>query len=85
MSGSMAWAAQSGAARLSFRCRVGDHRLSVALVRAPRMGSSFEQCVNIGRHELARSPIAATRSLGLGDTGRAVTLAPNCPDCSGFA
>src|ERR1700731_4552477 len=49
MSGCMAWAAQSGAGRLRFRCRVAVHRLSVALVRAPRMGSSFEQCVDIGR------------------------------------
>src|ERR1700736_6709524 len=48
-SGCMAWAAQSGAARLRFRCPVAVHRLSVALVRAPRMGSSFEQCVDIGR------------------------------------
>src|ERR1700724_461778 len=49
MSGCMAWAAQSGAGRLRFRCRVAVRRLSVALVRAPRMGSSFEQGVNIGR------------------------------------
>src|SRR6266436_462823 len=49
MSGCMAWAAQSGAGRLRFRCRIAVHRLSVALVRAPRMGSSFEQCVDIGR------------------------------------
>src|SRR4030088_2949015 len=49
MSGCMAWAAQSGAGRLRFRCRVAVHRLSVALVRAPGMGSSFEQCVDIGR------------------------------------
>src|SRR5258705_5393863 len=49
MSGCMAWAAQSGAGRLRFRYRVAVHRLSVALVRAPRMGSSFEQCVDIGR------------------------------------
>src|SRR3979490_1145478 len=49
MSGCMAWAAQSGAARRRFRCRVAVHRLSVALVRAPRMASSFEQCVDIGR------------------------------------
>src|ERR1700681_2325704 len=48
MSGCMAWAAQSGAGRLRFRCRV-VHRLSVALVRAPRIRSSFEQCVDIGR------------------------------------
>src|SRR5438445_9074070 len=41
MSGCMAWAAPSGAGRLRFRC--------VAVVRAPRMGSSFEQCVDIGR------------------------------------
>src|SRR6202521_1666730 len=32
-----------------FRCRVAIHRLSAALVRVPRMGSSFEQCVDIGR------------------------------------
>src|ERR1700681_610481 len=49
MSGCIAWAAQSGAGRLRFRCRAAVHRLSVALVRAPRMGSSFEQCVDIGR------------------------------------
>src|ERR1700720_3799989 len=49
MSGSIAWAAQSGAGRVRFRCRVAIHRLSVALVRASRMGSSFEQCVDIGR------------------------------------
>src|ERR1700686_3887097 len=49
MSGCMAWAAQSGARRLRFRCRVAVHRLSVALVRVPRTGSSFEQCVDIGR------------------------------------
>src|SRR6267378_3411375 len=49
MSGCMAWAAQSGAGRLRFRCRVSVHRLSVALMRAPRMDSSFEQCVDIGR------------------------------------
>src|SRR5258705_9490664 len=49
MSGCMASAAQSGAGRLRFRCRVVIHRLSVALVQAPRMGSSFEQCVDIGR------------------------------------
>src|SRR6202011_3120653 len=45
----MAWAAPSCAGRLGFRCRVAVHRLSVALVRAPRMDSSFEQCVDIGR------------------------------------
>ena len=45
----MAWAAQSGAGRPKFRCRVAVHRLSVVLVRAPRIGSSFEQCVDIGR------------------------------------
>src|ERR1700738_968157 len=49
MSACLAWAAQSGAGRLRFRCRVAVHRLSVALVRALRMGSSFEQCVDIGR------------------------------------
>src|SRR6267154_373788 len=49
MSGCMARAAQSGAGRLRFRCRVAVHRLSVALVRVLRMGSSFEQCVDIGR------------------------------------
>ena len=49
MSGCMAWAAQSGAGRPRFRCRVVVHRLSLALVRAPRMDSSFEQCVDIGR------------------------------------
>src|SRR5260370_29706628 len=49
MSGCAAWAAQSGAGRLRFRCRVAVHRLSVALVRAPRMGSSCEQCVDMGR------------------------------------
>ncbi len=49
MSGCMAWAAQSGAGRLRFRCRVAVHRLSVPLVRAPRMGSSLEQRVDIGR------------------------------------
>src|SRR5712664_783573 len=49
MCGCMAWAAQSGAGRQSFRCRVAIHRLSVALVQAPSMGSSFEQCVDIGR------------------------------------
>src|SRR6202166_534917 len=49
MSGCMARAAPNRAGRLRFRCRVAVHRLSVALVRAPRMGSSFEQCVNIGR------------------------------------
>src|SRR6266478_8547106 len=49
MSGSMAWAAQSGAGRLRFRCRVAVHRLSGALVQAPGMGSSFEQCIDIGR------------------------------------
>ena len=49
MSGCMAWAAQSGAGRLRFRCRVAVHRLSVALVRAPRMGSGFEQCVDLRR------------------------------------
>src|SRR4030088_1953141 len=49
MSGCMAWAAQSCAERLRFRCRVAVHRLSVALVRAPCMGSSFEQCVDIAR------------------------------------
>ena len=43
------WAAQSGAGRLRFRCRVAIHGLSLALVRAPRMGSSFEQSVDIGR------------------------------------
>src|SRR4029077_11381483 len=49
MFGCVAWAAQSGAGRLRFRCRVAVHRLSVGPVRAPRMGSSFEQCVDIGR------------------------------------
>src|SRR3979411_3249939 len=49
MSGCMAWAAQSGARRLGFQCRVAVHRLSAALVREPRMRSSFEQCVDIGR------------------------------------
>ena len=49
MSGCMASAAQSGAGRLRFRCRVAIHRLFVALVQAPSMGSSFEQCVDIGR------------------------------------
>ena len=49
MSGCMAWTAQSGAGRLRFRCRVAVHRLSVGPVRAPRMGSSFEQCIDIGR------------------------------------
>src|SRR6266478_8969007 len=49
MSGCMARAAQSGAGRLRFRCRVAVHRLSVGPVRAPRMGSSFKQCVDIGR------------------------------------
>src|SRR5271168_2120 len=34
---------------LRFRCGVAVHRLSVTLVRAPRMASSFEQCVDIGR------------------------------------
>src|SRR6202165_5496031 len=45
MSGCMAWAAQGSAGSLRFRSRVACHRLSVA----PRMGSSFEQCVDIGR------------------------------------
>src|ERR1700757_2238192 len=49
MSGCVAWAAQSGAGRLRFRCRVAVHRLSVGPVRAPRMSSSFEQYVDIGR------------------------------------
>src|SRR5258708_33801595 len=49
MSDCMAWARQSGGGRLRFRCRVAVHRLSVALVRVLRMGSSFEQCVDIGR------------------------------------
>src|ERR1700688_4104211 len=49
MSGCMSWAAQSGAGRPRFRYCVAVHRLSVALVRAPRMGSRFEQCVDIGR------------------------------------
>jgi hypothetical protein len=49
MSGYMAWAAQSGAGRPRFRCRVAIHRLSVALVRARRMGSSSEQGADIGR------------------------------------
>src|SRR5258705_13734453 len=49
MSDCMAWARQSGAGRLRFRCRVAVHRLSVALVRVLRMGSSFEQCFDIGR------------------------------------
>src|SRR6202163_1384387 len=49
MSGCMAGAAQSGGERLRFRYRVAVHRLSVALLRAPRMGSSFEQRVDIGR------------------------------------
>src|ERR1700676_3694730 len=49
MSGCVTWAAQSGAGRLRFRCRVAVQRLSAALVRVPRMGSSFEQCVDIGR------------------------------------
>jgi hypothetical protein len=40
MSGCMAWAAQSGAGRLTFRCRAAVHRLFVALVRAPCMGCS---------------------------------------------
>src|ERR1700694_2439666 len=45
MSGCMAWAAQGSAGSLRFRSRVACHRLSVA----PRMGSSFEQRVDIGR------------------------------------
>src|SRR6202048_4433750 len=49
MSGSMAWAAQSRAGCPRFRCRIAVHLLSAALVRAPRMGSSLEQCVDIGR------------------------------------
>ena len=49
VSGCLAWAAQSRAGRMRFRCRVVVHRLSLALVRAPRMDSSFEQCVDIGR------------------------------------
>src|ERR1700693_587873 len=47
MSGCMAQAAQSGARRLGFRCSY-RHRLSVALARALRMRSSFEQCVDLG-------------------------------------
>jgi hypothetical protein len=43
----MAWAAQSGAGRLRFRCRVAVHRLSVTLMRARLHG--LKQCVDIGR------------------------------------
>src|ERR1700677_3661509 len=49
LSGCMSWAARIGAGRRRFRGCVVVHRLSVALVRAPSMGSRFEQCVDIGR------------------------------------
>ena len=49
MSGSMAWRHRERRRTPESRCRIAVHRLSAALVRALTTGSSFEQCVDIGR------------------------------------
>src|ERR1700741_69345 len=80
MSGCVAWAAQSGAGRLRFRCRVAVHHLSVGPVRAPRMGSSFEQCVDIGRtHD---GPVAHEGLVVVLDTVMVVEIVDH--DAEGF-
>jgi len=49
MSGCTAWRRRAAPDARDFDVVSPFTRLSVALVRAPRMGSSFEQYVDIGR------------------------------------
>src|SRR3954470_4686004 len=49
MSGCMSWGGADRRRTPEISSCVAVHRLSVGLVRAPRMGSSFEQGVDIGR------------------------------------